>query len=44
MVNLLGAEHKRQIIGKYSYDFIEKEYHDIVKTALSGCSRDLMSE
>ncbi|OCI05304.1 PAS domain-containing sensor histidine kinase [Bacillus paralicheniformis] len=41
MVNLLGAEHKRQIIGKYSYDFIEKEYHDIVKNRIKRMQQGL---
>ncbi|MED4407615.1 PAS domain-containing protein [Bacillus licheniformis] len=41
MVNLLEAEHKRQIIGKYSYDFIEKEYHDIVKNRIKRMQQGL---
>ncbi|MEC1441136.1 PAS domain-containing protein [Bacillus sonorensis] len=41
MVSLLGAEHKRQIIGKYSYDFIEKEYHEIVKNRIKRMQKGL---
>ncbi|MFT0802362.1 PAS domain-containing protein [Bacillus swezeyi] len=41
MVTLLGAEHKQQIIGKYSYDFIEKEYHDIVKNRIKRMQQGL---
>ncbi|MDA1475756.1 PAS domain-containing protein [Bacillus changyiensis] len=40
-VSLLGAEHKQQIIGKYSYDFIEKEYHDIVKNRIMRMQKGL---
>ncbi|MCY9108510.1 PAS domain-containing protein [Bacillus atrophaeus] len=34
MLSMLGAETKDHIIGRWSYEFIEEEYHDIVKNRI----------
>ncbi|ATO29357.1 PAS domain-containing protein [Bacillus atrophaeus] len=34
MLAMLGAETKDHIIGRWSYEFIEEEYHDIVKNRI----------
>lgn len=34
MLSMLGAKSKDAIIGKWSYEFIEEEYHDIVKNRI----------
>ncbi|MGR6062659.1 PAS domain-containing protein [Bacillus velezensis] len=34
MLAMLGAESKDEVIGRRSYEFIEEEYHDIVKNRI----------
>ncbi|MCT6831214.1 MULTISPECIES: PAS domain-containing protein [Bacillus amyloliquefaciens group] len=34
MLAMLGAESKDEVIGRCSYEFIEEEYHDIVKNRI----------
>ncbi|MEC1626233.1 sporulation kinase KinA [Bacillus mojavensis] len=34
MLSMLGAKSKDAVIGKWSYEFIEEEYHDIVKNRI----------
>ncbi|ALC80877.1 MULTISPECIES: PAS domain-containing protein [Bacillus] len=41
MLQLLGASHFYQIIGKYAYEFIEEDYHEIVKNRIIRMQKGL---
>ncbi|MGG3663749.1 PAS domain-containing protein [Bacillus gobiensis] len=41
MLQLLGATHFYQIIGKYAYEFIEEDYHEIVKNRIIRMQKGL---
>jgi two-component system sporulation sensor kinase A len=41
MLQLLGASHFYQIIGKYAYEFIEEDYHEIVKKRITRMQQGL---
>ena len=44
MLAMLGAESKDEVIGRRSYEFIEEEYHDIVKNRIVRMQKEWKSE